>query len=181
MPARLRSEDGRNTVIRPLALFLRARHCGFRRRGLDFPIIPCNLCGSQENLWRQQVKQLLDEIEHARTESSPEHARGAQERACKSHLLGTSRPLKTRVAPLLTVAVLALATMGASSSAQGDQHRALPARTRSIWLPRLQWQRNARAMGAGTLGFYHLVLEPSAARSWYQRTVSVDQIIDQSD
>ena len=62
MPARLVSDDGRNTVIRPL-LYSSERDISAYSEHLDFPIIPCNLCGSQENLWRQQVKELLDDVE----------------------------------------------------------------------------------------------------------------------
>ena len=60
MPARLRSDDGRNTVIRPLAYVREAsikRYAAWR----EFPIIPCNLCGSQPNLQRQAVKAMLQE------------------------------------------------------------------------------------------------------------------------
>jgi len=62
MPPKLRSDDGRNVVIRPLAYCAEgelARYAQLR----EFPIIPCNLCGSQPNLQRQQVKQMLAEWE----------------------------------------------------------------------------------------------------------------------
>lgn len=62
MPPKLRSDDQRNVVIRPLAYCLErdlARYATIR----DFPIIPCNLCGSQPNLQRQQVKQMLADWE----------------------------------------------------------------------------------------------------------------------
>ena len=58
MPPKLRSDDGRNVVIRPLAYVREAqikRHAEFR----GFPIIPCNLCGSQPELQRQAVKAML--------------------------------------------------------------------------------------------------------------------------
>ncbi len=58
MPPMLHSDDGRNTVIRPLAYCREkdlARYAVLR----DFPIIPCNLCGSQENLQRQVIKDML--------------------------------------------------------------------------------------------------------------------------
>jgi tRNA 2-thiocytidine biosynthesis protein TtcA len=62
MPPKLVSDDGRNLVIRPLL------YCGEAKLAelsalLAFPILPCDLCGSQDNLKRQQVKQLLSSLE----------------------------------------------------------------------------------------------------------------------
>ncbi len=58
MPAKLKSDDGRNTVIRPLA-YLREATIKNYADLRDFPIIPCNLCGSQPNLQRQAIKAML--------------------------------------------------------------------------------------------------------------------------
>ncbi len=60
MPAKLQSDDGKHIVIRPLAYVKEAdteRYAEVR----NFPIIPCNLCGSQENLQRKQIKAMLRE------------------------------------------------------------------------------------------------------------------------
>ncbi len=62
MPPKLRSDDGQNIIIRPLAY---AKESIIKRYAelKEFPIIPCNLCGSQENLQRKQVKQMLQNWE----------------------------------------------------------------------------------------------------------------------
>src|SRR2546429_7634201 len=83
MPAKLRSDDGRHVVIRPLAYVSEddlVAYAGLKA----FPIIPCKLCGVQENLQRQVVRQVLAEWEkrhpgrvesivRALTDVSPSH------------------------------------------------------------------------------------------------------------
>jgi tRNA 2-thiocytidine biosynthesis protein TtcA len=65
MAPKLRSEDGRHIVIRPLA-YVPEREIARYAAARGFPIIPCNLCGSQENLQRAAVKKMLAqwELEH---------------------------------------------------------------------------------------------------------------------
>ena len=71
MAPKLLSDDGRQVVIRPLA-YVAERDIERYARGRRFPIIPCRLCGSQDNLQRVAVKRMLAEWERAspgRTES----------------------------------------------------------------------------------------------------------------
>ena len=62
MPPILRSDDGRNTIIRPLAYCQESEIQRYSDE-MAFPIIPCNLCGSQPNLKRARVKRLITELE----------------------------------------------------------------------------------------------------------------------
>ncbi len=62
MPPKLQSDDGRHIVIRPLAYCAEADIARYAR-ARAFPIIPCNLCGSQENLQRQAIKQMIQDWE----------------------------------------------------------------------------------------------------------------------
>lgn len=58
MPPKLATNDKQNIVIRPLA-YCSEKDIASYARGMEFPIIPCDLCGSQENLQRQKVKDML--------------------------------------------------------------------------------------------------------------------------
>jgi tRNA 2-thiocytidine biosynthesis protein TtcA len=71
MPAKLRSDDGRNILIRPL-YYCRESLISKWSDYAQYPIIPCNLCGSQDNLQRQVIKEMLvgwDESNPGRVEN----------------------------------------------------------------------------------------------------------------
>jgi tRNA 2-thiocytidine biosynthesis protein TtcA len=85
MPPKLVSDDGRHVVIRPLAYVKEAdlaRYAELKR----FPIIPCNLCGSQDNLKRQEIKRMLAEWEK-RFPGRVENTFNALARVVPSHLM----------------------------------------------------------------------------------------------
>ncbi|MEY3659257.1 MAG: hypothetical protein RLZZ169_82, partial [Pseudomonadota bacterium] len=62
MPPKLLSDDGRHVVIRPLA-YCKENDIAKYARLKEFPIIPCNLCGSQENMQRKEIKSMLNDWE----------------------------------------------------------------------------------------------------------------------
>lgn len=62
MPAKLKSDDERNVVIRPL-VFVAEKDLIDLAKAWDFPVIPCNLCGSQDGMKRQKMKQLIKQLE----------------------------------------------------------------------------------------------------------------------
>ncbi|MGE0711784.1 MAG: tRNA 2-thiocytidine(32) synthetase TtcA [Planctomycetota bacterium] len=84
MPPIFDADDGSNTVIRPLFLCAEADLATFAA-GQAFPIVPCNLCGSQADLWRRQVKELLAELEQRIPELRNSLA-GALQNVSPSHL-----------------------------------------------------------------------------------------------
>ena len=89
MPPRLVSDDGRHVVIRPLAYVKEAdliEYADWRA----FPIIPCNLCGSQENLKRREIKQLMREWEK-RHPGRVENIFSSLSRVTPSHLMDRDR------------------------------------------------------------------------------------------
>lgn len=62
MPAKLRSDDGRNILVRPLC-YVSERDIEELGAAWEIPIIPCNLCGSQDGLKRQRIKKLVRDLE----------------------------------------------------------------------------------------------------------------------
>jgi tRNA 2-thiocytidine biosynthesis protein TtcA len=75
MPAKLRSDDGRNVVIRPLCYAAEEDIAAFSEE-MRFPVVPCSICGSQPNLRRARVKRLIAEL-------------AAEHRAVKGNLLNS--------------------------------------------------------------------------------------------
>ncbi len=87
MPPKLISDDRKNIVIRPL-IYCREKEIARYARHRDYPIIPCNLCGSQTNLERVRVKNMLAEWE----KESPNRVVSifkSMQRVTKSHMLDT--------------------------------------------------------------------------------------------
>jgi tRNA 2-thiocytidine biosynthesis protein TtcA len=60
MPPKLVTDDKAHVVIRPLAYCAEKDIARFAR-GMEFPIIPCNLCGSQDNLQRQKIREMMED------------------------------------------------------------------------------------------------------------------------
>ncbi|ODT34474.1 MAG: tRNA 2-thiocytidine(32) synthetase TtcA [Lautropia sp. SCN 70-15] len=85
MPPKLVSDDGRHIVIRPLA-YVEEHDLEAYARWREFPIIPCNLCGSQENLKRREIKQLMREWEK-RFPGRVDNIFAALSRVTPSHLM----------------------------------------------------------------------------------------------
>lgn len=85
MPPKLRSDDGRNVVIRPL-ITCHEEEIAELAGMLEFPIIPCDLCGSQEGLHRNKVKQLIAEL-HAENPNVKGNLFSALSNVRPTHLL----------------------------------------------------------------------------------------------
>jgi tRNA 2-thiocytidine biosynthesis protein TtcA len=85
MPPKLRSDDRRNVVIRPLCYAAEEDIAAFAA-AMRFPIVPCDLCGSQPNLRRRRVKELIAELsrEHPAVKGNLLNALG---KVVPSHLL----------------------------------------------------------------------------------------------
>lgn len=89
MPAKLVSDDGRHIVIRPLA-YVKEKDLTAFAQWRRFPIIPCNLCGSQENLKRREIKQLMREWEK-KFPGRVDNIFASLARVTPSHLMDRSR------------------------------------------------------------------------------------------
>ncbi len=78
MPPKLLSDNKKNIIIRPLSYCQETDIAEFAKL-MEFPIIPCNLCGSQENLMRKKVKNLIDQLaaENPKVPSNILHALSA--------------------------------------------------------------------------------------------------------
>lgn len=85
MPPKLVSDDGCHVVIRPLS-YVKETDLERWAQWRQFPIIPCDLCGSQENLQRQQIKQMLRDWDK-RFPGRVEHCFAALQKIVPSHLL----------------------------------------------------------------------------------------------
>lgn len=88
MPAKLQSDDGENIVIRPLA-YCREDDIKAYAAAMEFPIIPCNLCGSQDNLQRQAIKSMLRDWER-QYPGRVEQIFKSMQNVVPSHLLDSS-------------------------------------------------------------------------------------------
>jgi len=103
MPPKLVSDDGQHIVIRPLA-YCKEKDLAAYAEIADFPIIPCNLCGSQKNLQRQAIKEMMQQWDKkfpGRLETMFRSIQNIQ----LSHLADTSRydffNLKTQGQPVI--------------------------------------------------------------------------------
>jgi tRNA 2-thiocytidine biosynthesis protein TtcA len=85
MPPKLQSDDGKHIVIRPLA-FVKEKDMERYAEVKGFPIIPCDLCGSQENLQRKQIKAMLREWDK-KTPGRVDNVFAALSTVAPSHLL----------------------------------------------------------------------------------------------
>jgi tRNA 2-thiocytidine biosynthesis protein TtcA len=117
MAPKLVSDDGRHVVIRPLA-YVEERDLEAYAALREFPIIPCDLCGSQEQLQRKQVKAMLREWER-RHPGRVDTIFNALARVAPSHLLDRA---------LFDFAALAAGGEAASDASQGALMRFTPGR-----------------------------------------------------
>lgn len=89
MPPKLVTDDGAHVVIRPLAYCAESQIAKFAR-GMEFPIIPCNLCGSQDNMQRQKIREMMADWDR-RFPGRTESVFTAMQNIVPSHLADNSR------------------------------------------------------------------------------------------
>ncbi|MBK8891717.1 MAG: tRNA 2-thiocytidine(32) synthetase TtcA [Dechloromonas sp.] len=89
MPPKLVTDDKAHVVIRPLA-YCSEKDISRFARGMKFPIIPCNLCGSQANLQRQKIREMMEDWDH-RYPGRTESVFTAMQNIVPSHLADNSR------------------------------------------------------------------------------------------
>lgn len=89
MPPKLVTDDRAHVVIRPLA-YCSEKDISRFARGMKFPIIPCNLCGSQDNLQRQKIREMMEDWDH-RYPGRTESVFTAMQNIVPSHLADNSR------------------------------------------------------------------------------------------
>jgi tRNA 2-thiocytidine biosynthesis protein TtcA len=104
MAPKLLSEDGRHVVIRPLA-YVAEREIERYARGREFPIIPCKLCGSQDNMQRVAIKKMLADWERlfpGRTETIFSALRNVELESLADTRKFDFRGLEARRVPMMT-------------------------------------------------------------------------------
>ena len=84
MPPKLLTDDGAHVVIRPLA-YCDEKEIAHYAREMEFPVIPCNLCGSQKNLQRQKIREMMLEWD-ARYPGRTESVFSAMQNIVLSHM-----------------------------------------------------------------------------------------------
>ena len=88
MPPKLVTDDKAHVVIRPLAYCAESQIAKFAR-GMEFPIIPCNLCGSQDNMQRQKIREMMADWDR-RFPGRTESVFSAMQNVVPSHLADNS-------------------------------------------------------------------------------------------
>ena len=135
MPAKLVSDDGRHTVIRPLAYVAEADLVRWAEHR-QFPIIPCTLCGSQANLQRVQIKKMINEWER-QYPGRVENMASAMGNITLSHLMDR------KLFPFTTLAPTGRADLAGDKAFDDDDAGCAPALTPSVAPHVIQWQRGA--------------------------------------
>ena len=135
MPPKLVSDDGRHTVIRPLA-YVAERDLATWADHRQFPIIPCTLCGSQDNLQRVQVKKMIHEWEK-QYPGRIDNMATAMGNITLSHMMDRS------LFPFTTIAPTGLAdAAGDKAFDEDDAQACAPVAAAPVETRVVQWARN---------------------------------------